>query len=677
MLVSALVAVAALIATDGFAQETKTPQTSSTTVCIPFHRVTVVDAETGRGIPAVELRTTDARLFVTDSAGVVAVFDPDLMGKSVFLSPESFGYSFPANGFGQRGQAVEMAPGGRSVLKMERINVAERLYRVTGSGIYRDSILLGDKVPATQDEALVPITGVDSVQSAIYKGKMYWFWGDTAVTRNPLGNFKTTGATSELPGKGGLDPDVGVSLTFFRNGPDVRPMFNDKHQPIWVGGPRVLRDEKGREHLFINYAKIGGGMRTEEHGLAEFDDQAGQFRIVMPYPADAPIAPEGAVVISQVLPGTDKGIDYYYYAAPWPFVRSLATISGIKDIPALETFTCFKEGARCAGKAGELDRDAEGNLRWGWKMNTSRMDDGNLQRMLKAGLMKPDEAPTAPCDVNTTATFVPQSGSVCYNEHRKRWISIRSLTWNPVSFLGEVAYFEADTPQGPWVYGQKIITHRMGAEGVNAVTWTKSNAKTYSFYNPTQHPEFDKEGGRIIYLEGTFTASFVGGEAVETPGYNYNQIMYKLDLDDPRVFMPVPVYRVEGDTAAYRTKSAIPKGRTKVSLAFFAPDRPRKGTVPVYEVADGNSARLSLAPPAGGDATTQTAVFYAVNPAAKEASDSPTVDLFEFTSAKGDRIYTTDGAFRKDGYSKAANPLCRVWPNPIRFDPLAWELAGR
>ena len=39
-------------------------------------RITVVDAETGRGIPAVELRTTDARSFFTDSAGIVALAEP-------------------------------------------------------------------------------------------------------------------------------------------------------------------------------------------------------------------------------------------------------------------------------------------------------------------------------------------------------------------------------------------------------------------------------------------------------------------------------------------------------------------------------------------------------------------------------------------------------------------------
>lgn len=654
----------------GFASVAQTVSAASDTITVPFHRITVVDSGTGRGIPAAELRTTDARMFITDSAGVVAFMEPDLMNKDVFFHLESFGYDFPPNGFGQRGTSIRATPGGSSTIKMNRINVAQRLYRITGSGIYRDSILLGDKVPATQDEARTPITGVDSVQSAIYNGKMYWFWGDTSITRNPLGNFRTTGATSELPGKGGLDPDQGVSLTFFRTDKgEVRPMFEDKHSPIWVGGPRVLRDKKGKEHLFINYDKVNGHMGSEERGLAEFDDNAGRFQFSVIYPKDAPIVPNGAP-----LPVTQKGSDYYYYAEPWPIVRSRATIDGIKDLASMEAFTCLKEGKRTIAAPEDLDRDRDGNLRWGWKKNTSPVREGDVGKFRLLGFLKGYEIPTDLRDTNTTMTLVPQSGSVYYNDYRKRWISIRSLTFNPASFLGEVAYFEADTPLGPWVYGQKIVTHRMGGESVDKVTWAKKDARIYTFYNPTQHPEFDKDGGRTIYFEGTYTASFIGVVQI-TPGYNYNQIMYKLSLDDPRVFMPVGIYRVDGKPATYRNKLAIPKGKKNISIAFFAPDRPRNGTVPVYEVSDGKgkAPRLSLTASSASD----TPVFYAEDPASKHSDDSPTVGLLEFSNEKGDRIYTTDAAFAKEGYTKSEKAICRVWPNPIRFDPLAWGESGQ
>jgi hypothetical protein len=85
------------------------------------------------------------------------------------------------------------------------------------------------------------------------------------------------------------------------------------------------------------------------------------------------------------------------------------------------------------------------------------------------------------------------------------------------SNLGEVWYSDAENPIGPWVGVRKIATH-----------------PHYSFYNPLQHPEFDQEGGRIIYFEGTYTNSFSGNPEA-TPRYDYNQLMYRLDLSDPRL----------------------------------------------------------------------------------------------------------------------------------------------
>ena len=43
---------------------------------------------------------------------------------------------------------------------------------------------------------------------------------------------------------------------------------------------------------------------------------------------------------------------------------------------------------------------------------------------------------------------------------------------------------------------------------------------------------FDKENGRYIFFEGTYTNMF-SGNPDQTPRYDYNQIMYKLDLAHP------------------------------------------------------------------------------------------------------------------------------------------------
>jgi len=44
-------------------------------------------------------------------------------------------------------------------------------------------------------------------------------------------------------------------------------------------------------------------------------------------------------------------------------------------------------------------------------------------------------------------------------------------------------------------------------------------------------------GGRVIYLEGSYVNTF-SGNPHPTPYYEYNQIMYRLDLSDPRLKLP-------------------------------------------------------------------------------------------------------------------------------------------
>src|SRR5262249_19754324 len=124
---------------------------------------------------------------------------------------------------------------------------------------------------------------------------------------------------------------------------------------------------------------------------------------------------------------------------------------------------------------------------------------------------------------------------------------------------------------GPWIYARRVVSH-----------------DNYNFYNPTQHPVFDQERGRLIYFEGTYTASFSGAKE-ETPRYDYNQIMYRLSLDDPRLNLPVAVYRVKvGDgNERYLTRERIEREQAWPQIeevAFFAMpgNRGRGGMIPIY-----------------------------------------------------------------------------------------------
>jgi hypothetical protein len=164
-------------------------------------------------VPLVELRTVSQIRYFSDSNGVVAFDEPGALGQKVFFHVKSHGYEYTKDGFGYRGVALETKPGGSVRIKIKRLNVARRLYRITGGGIYRDSLLTGTRVPIAEPLLNGQVFGQDSVVTAIFGGKIHWFWGDTNRPGYPLGNFHVPGATSELPGRGGLDPALGVNLT--------------------------------------------------------------------------------------------------------------------------------------------------------------------------------------------------------------------------------------------------------------------------------------------------------------------------------------------------------------------------------------------------------------------------------------------------------------------------------
>ncbi len=85
------------------------------------------------------------------------------------------------------------------------------------------------------------------------------------------------------------------------------------------------------------------------------------------------------------------------------------------------------------------------------------------------------------------------------------------------SNLGEVWYAESERPEGPFARAVRIVTH-----------------DKYSFYNVCHHDFLDQDSGRCVYFEGTYTTMFSDAKS-PTPLYDYNQIMYRLDLSDDRL----------------------------------------------------------------------------------------------------------------------------------------------
>ncbi len=603
--------------------------------------ISVVDDATGRGVPLVELTTTNGIRHWTDSNGLIAFDEPGLMNTRVFFAVRSHGYEFPKDGFGMAGKALDVRPGGSAELRIRRLNVAERLYRVTGQGIYADSLRAGRPVPLKRPAINALVMGSDSVQHVFYRGLNRWFWGDTNWPAYPLGNFKTTGATSRLPADGGLDPAVGIDLDYFvddKTGFAREMTPHSGTNPVWIDALVVLPDASGTERMFTAYSRVTPAMETIERGVMRYDDGKDVFEKIVQFDLKAPALPSG-----HPFRHADGGVEYLWFPAPFPTVRVRAELASYLDASCYQAFTCLVEGSRI--EDARIDRDPQGRVRYAWKHDTPAVSPTDEADLVKAGRLKPEEALIQLQDADTGKPIVPHSGSVYWNEYRGRWITIRCEIGG-TSMLGETWYAEADGPLGPWVYARKIVTH-----------------DKYSFYNPRHHPVFDQQGGRIIYFEGTYTHSFSGNDN-PTPRYEYNQIMYRLDLADERLVLPVPVYDLSGtgDPADLVTRQRLGRPAESPAVAFFACDRPRAGLVPVGLARDGDGpARLVVLSP---DAPLDAVAFYALQ---ADAPDPPatTTPLWESVDEKGARSYTVDESRTRPGSTRPARPLCRVWKNPL------------
>ncbi|MCA9053330.1 MAG: hypothetical protein KDA75_05810 [Planctomycetaceae bacterium] len=477
--------------------------------------VRIVDSQTSRGVPLVTLRTTNEQTFVTDSAGYAAIDAPDLLGRKVFLHIESHGYEFPKDGFGFRGRTFDLAPSGGETVELERLNVAERLYRVTGGGIYAESIRLGHAAPLSEAVLSGGVTGQDSVQSAVFRGQIHWFWGDTNRLSYPLGQFRTSGATSQLPDNGGLAPEIGIDLTYFVDEQGFsRPMFA-KEGPgvVWLDGLCVVSDDDGQEHLVGHYSRREGLARQLAHGIAEFDPDAGAFRTLVELPEASHTHPQG-----QAFHVTDeRGEDFVYFASPYPSRRVPATLAAILDPAAYESYTPLPVELGKANGEPNVERRLGERQPYSWSRHAPPVSAEEEYRLIEQGELATVNSHWQTQDATTGERVILHGGSVRWNEYRQRWVMIAVQKHGNSSFLGEVWYAESDRPEGPWTRAMKIVTH-----------------DRYSFYNPTQHAFFDQDGGRLIYFEGTYTHTF-SGNPNPTPRYDYNQIMYRLDLSDPQL----------------------------------------------------------------------------------------------------------------------------------------------
>jgi hypothetical protein len=425
-------------------------------------RIEIVDAENGWPVPLVELRTNHNVRFVSDNAGVIAFDLPELMGVETWFTIEGHGYGVPKDGFGMQGVRLTPEQGKQLTVKVNRQNLAKRIGRLTGGGLFGESQKLGGELDWFESGIL----GCDSLQLAEHKGKLFWAWGDTTMPNYPLGLFHMSSATTSLKPLTSFEPPLKLKYDYFTD--DKKRPRNVAEMPgegpTWLSGYVSLPDGDGNHHLVATYVKIKGYLSAYETGLCVWNDETENFEKLKTIwtksdsEKDQPLMPEGHPVHWK----DGDGKEWLLFGDPFP---------RLKCEPTFEA----------------------------WQ------NPDNWQKL----------EPQA-----TVSTFDGKEqikhhrGSIAWNAYRNRWVAVFTQLGGKSSHLGEIWYAEAESPLGPWKDAVKVLTHN-----------------NQTFYNPRLHPELTPEDSPILLFEGTYTHAFAD-HAVPTPRYEYNQMLYRLDLDD-------------------------------------------------------------------------------------------------------------------------------------------------
>lgn len=432
-------------------------------------RIEVVEQDSGWPVPLVELRTTHNVSHWTDNAGVIAIGEPELLGRDVFFHVEADGYEVPKDGFGYRGVRLHPEPGKTLRVEVNRAMVARRLGRLTGGGLFGESQQTGRDLDWRESG----VFGSDSVQTVVHGGRRLWLWGDTTLPHYPLGIFDSAGAFTEPQPLRDFLPPLRVEFDYVRDAQGrprgITPIPGDG--PTWATALVSLPDAAGKVHLVCTYMKIRGQLEAYEWGLAEWNERAARFdrlKVLWSKSAENPLPPP--LPQGHAVPWTDgERRAWMLFAHPFPALRCPATLEAWRDPTRWEVLA--QPESLTAADSGKAVRPHRG----------------------------------------------VHAGGMGWHPWRNRWVAVFQQVQGEPSPLGELWYAEAESPNGPWGPAVKVLSHRR-----------------HTFYNPCLHLDLTPTNSPVLLFEGTYTKDF-SGQPTATPRHDYNQVLYRLDLDDPRL----------------------------------------------------------------------------------------------------------------------------------------------
>jgi hypothetical protein len=313
------------------------------------------------------------------------------------------------------------------------------------------------------------VLGCDSVLNAVHRGRLFWVWGDTTLAGYPLGIFDSTGATSPIRPLDRFDPPL-------------RPGI----------GLELFRDAAGKARAI---ARMPGNGPTWLTGLASIPDVSGEARLVATY--------------TKIKPPLE--------AYEWGLCVWNETTRNLEPLRTLWTKSPSVPKAPPVPEGHPVTWRDEAGREWLFFGNPfptlrcpARFEAWKDPKTWE--VLEPQSVVKA---VGGGQEVKPHSGSIAWNGYRKRWVTVFMEKFGKPSAFGELWYAESMSPTGPWGPAVKVLSH-----------------ENYTFYNPRLHPEFTPADSPVLLFEGTYTMQFAD-RPIPTARYDYNQILYRLDLDDP------------------------------------------------------------------------------------------------------------------------------------------------
>jgi len=317
------------------------------------------------------------------------------------------------------------------------------------------------------------VFGCDSVQTVLHRGRRHWLWGDTTLPHYPLGLFDSLGAESEPRPLQVFEPPIRPLFEFRRDGQGrLRGVTPMSGEgPTWATALVSLPARDGSPRLVCSYCKVRGHLEAYEWGLAVWNETSQKFERLKVLWTRSAASPQP--------PPLPVG-----HAVPWKDPSGRDWILFAHPFPTLRcpaTFEAWQDPAT-------------------WE---SLEPQKELRSAHDGSKLRPHDG--------------VHSGGMGWQSWRRRWVTVFLQSGGIPSTLGELWYAEAAAPTGPWGPAVKVLTHR-----------------NHTFYNPCLHLDFTPSDSPVLLFEGTYTREF-SGNAVATPRHDYNQILYRLDLDDPRL----------------------------------------------------------------------------------------------------------------------------------------------